>query len=63
MNVSFDLVKYLVTFVKFSVISLISGISGDSGVSLHIKIICGRFCIVTTFTFYKHTETVEYVKK
>ena len=30
-NVSFSLSKYLVNFVKFSVISVISGVSGDSG--------------------------------
>ena len=29
-NVSLNLVKYFVTFLKFSVISVISGISGDS---------------------------------
>ena len=44
-------------------------------VGLHIKLKCGRFHIITPFTFwdisarvyemfvYKHTETTEYVKK
>ena len=32
-NVSFSLVKYLVSFMKFLVFSVISGVSGDSGES------------------------------
>ena len=55
-NVSFSLVKCLVTFMKFFIISMISGVSGDSGESTWPKIKPNYHSICVSIRFLERID-------